>query len=278
MKLTLFIAVFLISLNAFCQEKPFSETFETDSSYVEIIRNSLYKCWHETYKYKDSVRFMTWFIDDTTQINYEQWKRKSDDTFFGISREYQKDGTLMYEWDHDKDSLKVNKVYYPYFDMLEEMRMKADSMIMRTYSKDFFTHYVQFEYEGSAWHGEWEVRNNDSVWSTRFIGNWIDPLKQKPNHFRLVYRVRLSKSDGKGTELGIEMDSLGNYVPSDDDRWGNYGFEEVKVEPRTFTIDKNKAIETAQSKGLVVNDSTEIHEFLFWEKSGERAFYNGKYR
>lgn len=275
MKQTLFLILFLGTINSFGQ---FSKVkIETDSSNIEVIRNSVYKCWEETYKYKDSVRFITWFIDDTTQIYYESWYKKNND-WFGISREYKKDGTIMYEWNHDKGICNVNRTFYPYYEMLEKMKIIADSLIIKTYSQDFFNNHVRFDYEGNAWHGEWKVYDKDTVWSTSMVGSWTEPMTRKPNHYRIVYRVRLSQNDEKGIELGIELDSLGNYFPSDDDRWGNYGFEVVKGNQRTFNIDKNKAIEIAKTNGLVVTDSSEIKEFLTWERFGEKDFFNGQYR
>jgi hypothetical protein len=278
MKPTLYLILFLLSVNAFSQKKPFKEIIETDSSTIEIIRNSEYKCWDETFKFKDSTRFISWFIEDTTQISYESWGRKSINKYIGISREYKKDGTLMYEWDHEKGICKVNRTLYPYYEMLEEMKIKADSMIIKTYSKDFFNNHVRFEYEGGAWFGEWKVYDKDTVWSTSSVGSWTEPMTRKPNHYRIVYRVRLSKNDEPGIELGIELDSIGNYYPSDDDRWGNYGFEAIKGNQRTFNIDKNRAIEIAKTNGLVVTDSSEISEFLTWERFGKKEFYNGQYR
>jgi hypothetical protein len=272
----IFIVLLFLALNSFGQ-KPFSEKFETDSSSVEIIRNSLYKCWNETYKFKDSTRFISWFIDDTTQISYESWGKKNNE-FFGISREYTKEGTLIYEWDHDKGICMVNRTLFPYYYMLEKMKLKADSLIIQTYCKDFFDKHVRFEYEGNASFGEWKVYDKDTVWSTNYCGSWTEPMTRKPNHFRIVYRVRLSSNDGKGIELGIELDSLGNYFPSDDDRWGNYGFEEIKGDKRTFHINKNSAIDLAKTKGLVISDTSEVSEFLTWESFGKKEFFNGQYR
>ncbi len=263
---------YITSFGQFSQEK-----IETDSSFIEVTRNSVYKCWEETSKYKDSVRFITWFIDDTTQIHYESWSKKNND-WFGISREYKKDGTLMYEWDHDKGICKVNKDIFPYFDMLEKMKLKADSLIINTYSKDFLTKYVRFEYDGNASFGELKVYDKDTVWSTRYIGSWTEPMTIKPNHFRIVYKVRLLPNVGKGIEIGIELDSLGNYFPSSDDRWSNYGFEDIKGETRTFNINIEKFKEVAISQGLVVSDTSEITEFLFWENFSKRKFYNGQFR
>jgi len=278
MKPTIYLLFFLFSINALCQNKPSWEIIETDSSSIEIIRNYLYKCWDETYKYKDSTRFIAWFIDDTTQVHYESWEEKTINRNFGISREYKKDGTIMYEWDHDKGILTVNRAYYPYYNMLEEMKIKADSMIIKTYSKEFFGDHIRFEYEGSAWFGEWKVFDKDTVWSTNMVGSWREPMTRKPNHFRIKYTVVFSQTDETGIGLEIELDSLGNYYPSKNDMWGNYGFEKVKGKQRTFNIDKNEAIEIAKSNGLVVTDSSEISEFLTWEKSGKKEFFNGQYR
>jgi hypothetical protein len=277
-KNTLIVLLFL-ALNSFGQ-KPFSEKFETDSSSVEIIRNSIYKCWDETYKFKDSTRFISWFIDDTTQISYESWGRKSSNTYLGISREYKKDGTLMYEWDHDKGICRVNRELYPYHDMLEEMKIKADSLIIKNYSKDFYDTHVRFEYDCSAYHGHYEklTTSEDTYWSEDYLGSWTEPMKSKPNSFLLRYQVRLDKEDIEGIELGIELDSLGHYIPSGDDTWNNYGFEDVRGDKKTFQINRKSAIVKAIEQGLMQADSSKIAEFLTWENFKKKTLYDGQFR
>lgn len=252
--------------------------FETDSSRVELIRNSLYKTWHETYKYKDSVRFITWFIDDTTQVHYEHWTTKANE-FFGISREFKKDGTLMYEWNHDNGFCEVNREFYPYYHMLEDMKKKADSLMIATYSQIFFDNHVRFNFNCTAYTGKWKEYSwaDEKQWILDYSGTWTEPMKSKPNSFLFRYDVKLDNSDWYQDLIGIKLDSLGNYVPSRD-RWNNYGFEEVETTTGTFSIDKEQAILIASKHGLKSDKESEISEFLTWEKFNNGEFYDGQFR
>ena len=99
MKLTIYITILFFSIQAFGQKKPFRENIETDSSSIEIIRNSVYRCYYETYKFKDSIWTNITYIDDTTQLNTEGWKTKSK-KYLGIWKEYNRQGELMYTWNY----------------------------------------------------------------------------------------------------------------------------------------------------------------------------------
>jgi hypothetical protein len=92
------------------------------------------------------------------------------------------------------------------------------------------------------------------------------------------YEVRLSPKDFKSEELGIDLDSLGNYVPSTDDRWSNYGFEDLKGEKKVFNIDTIVAKNIAKQNGLMESDSSKITSFLRWENFQQQTFYNGQFR
>ena len=265
MKQTLFIILFLLSLNSFSQEKPFSEIIETDSSTIEIIRNSLYKCWEETYKFKDSSRFISWFIDDTTQVHYENWGRKNSNSYIGISREYKKDGTLMYEWDHDKDIYKVNRTFYPFYELLEKMKAIADSLIISAYSKEFFEKHVRFDYDCYTYDKE------------GYVGSWTEPIERKPSEFLFRYSVRLSGSEWINEMIGMKIDSNGLYMPDEGFFGDPRGFEKVKSDYSTFNIGKNKAIVIAKEHGLIQTDSSEISEFLTWKSFEKLEFYNGQF-
>lgn len=70
------IALILSFTSSFGQ-KPFREVIETDSSKIEIIRNSVYRVYEEIFKKNDSVWFSVSYIDDTTKLNTEGWKLKN---------------------------------------------------------------------------------------------------------------------------------------------------------------------------------------------------------
>jgi hypothetical protein len=265
MKTTIVIAILLFSFKMYGQKKPFREVLETDSSSIEIIRNSVYRCYEETYKIKDSIWWNVTYIDDTTKLKTEGWKTKSG-KYLGTWKEFNRQGELLYTWNHETGICNVNKSLYPYHYLLERMKLKADSLIISAYSKEFFDNHVQFENDGSSY-------DKDG-----YVGSWTEPFKRKPTEFLFRYSVKLNSSDWYSEMIGINLDSLGNYIPSIDDLWNRYGFEDVKGDKRTFNIDIHKATKLAKTHGLVVTDTNEVAEFLTWENFQKQIYYNGQFR
>jgi len=278
MKHTIYIAILLFSFQAYGQKKPFKEIIETDSSTIEIIRNSVYRCYEETYKYNDSIWWNVTYIDDTTQLYTEGWKLKSG-KHLGIWKEYNRQGELMYTWNHEAGICEVNKSHYPYHDLLEQMKRKADSLIISAYSQEFFDNHVRFNFDCYAYNGHWtNLSDGEKYFMKAYSGSWTEPMKSKPNSFKFRYSVKIGETDWYPEMIGIDLDSLGNYVPSSDDTYNRYGFEDVKGNKRTFNIDVTKAIKKASQYGLVITDTTEISEFLTWENFKKQEFYNGQFR
>ena len=264
MKLNLlkFIIAFLTGLSAFGQFT--TEKIETDSTEIEIIKNSAYKIYEETYKKKDSVWYSVRYIEDSTQIKTEGWETKNGKRL-GIWNEYLQDGTLLYSWDHDKGICEINKSEYHYHHLIEEMKATADSLIISTYSNEFFENYVRFDYDCFAY-------DKDG-----YVGGWIEPIQRKPTRFLFWYSVKLPFSDWYDRMIGIELDENGRYIPNEG-FWDNYGFEKMKDEKKTFQIDRNNAMNIAKEKGLKVTDSSQINDFLKWEGFKKKEFYNGQFR
>lgn len=251
----------LTSLSTFGQ---FRQNIETDSSDIEIIRNSAYHIYEETFKNKDSVWYSVHYIRDTTRLNTEGWKTK-DGKYLGVWREYNFEGQLMYTRDYDNTTCVVNKDLYPYHELLEEMKSKADRLIISTYSKEFFDNHVRFDFNCNAYDEK------------GYVGSWIEPIKRRPTEFLFRYSVKIGDTDWSPEMIGIELDSDGNYLPSHD-FWNNYGFENVKSQKKTFQIDKSKAMETAKQHGLRTTDLDKVSEFLKWEKFKKTEFYDGQFR
>jgi len=276
--LIVFIFSFVSVFGQFSRER-----IETDSSTIEITRNSIYRIYEETYKNNDSVWYSVTYIDDTTKLHREGWSIiKHGERFgLGIWKEYNREGDLLYTRDYDKHTCVVNPEFYPYHDILEKMKLIADSLIIDAYGQEFMDKHVVFEFDCSAW-SKYKTKYSwaeDSVWAENFLGSWIEPLKSKPDSFRLRYQVWLNPADkySRYIELGIFLDEHGNYVAKDD-TWTNLGFELVKPENKKFIIDKNQAIVIAKQNGLVETDTSKIDEFLFWEKFRTREYYNGQFR
>ncbi|MGI8892910.1 MAG: hypothetical protein ACR2GN_05560 [Bacteroidia bacterium] len=273
------ITSLLILLTITSATGQFRQNISTDSSDIEIIRNSVYHIYEETYKNKDSVWYSVHFIEDTLRLNTEGWKRKSG-KHLGIWKEYNFDGQLLYTWDNDNGICEVNKEHFPYHDILQRMKAKSDSLVIATYSKQFFDKHVRFEYDCYAYN-HYKTKFGcceDSMWTHDYLGSWTEPIKAKPNSFKFRYQVRLHATDEMGIELGMDLDSLSNYVPTSDDFWNNYGFELVKTQNREFALSKTKAVEIAKNNGLSESDSNKIDEFLFWENFKKQQYYNGQFR
>lgn len=264
MKLSLlkFTIAFLIGFSAFGQFN--TEKIETDSTEIEITRNSTFKTYEETYKYKDSVWYSVRYTEDTTKINIEGWETKNGKRL-GTWNEYLEDGTLLYSWDHDSGVCKINKSVYQYHNLVEKMKTRADSLLISTYSNDFFKNYVRFNYNCSAY-------DKDG-----YVGGWIEPLQRKPTRFLFWYSVKLPFSNWYDQMIGIELDENGKYITSEG-LWDTYGFEQVNAENKTFQIDRNRAMNIAKEKGLKITDSTKVSETLKWEGFKKKEFYNGQFR
>lgn len=70
-----------------------------------------------------------------------------------------------------------------YHDLLEQIKKKADSLIISTYSKEFFETNVHFDFELNAY-------DDDG-----YVGNWIEPMERKPTNFIIKYSVKVDSSD-----------------------------------------------------------------------------------
>lgn len=278
MKILFYIPLFFFFANSFGQT-PFSEEIETVSSNIEIIRNSVYRIYTETFKRKDSVWYSVTFIDDTTKLNTEGWELKNGKRL-GIWKEYDREGNLLFTQNHDKHTCVVNPKMFPYHFMLEKMKQTADKMIIEAYGKQFMEKHIVFDFDCYAYdkYKTKSVISDDSLWTEDYLGSWTEPMTSKPNSFLLRYEVRLNQTDQNFIELGICLDSNGKYAPSEDDMTNNYGFEAVKAQNKNFTIDKDKAIELAKKVGLTETDKANIDEFLFWENFKKQKYFNGQFR
>lgn len=277
MRIQIFIIIAL-TLKAIYSFGQFSrQNIDTDSSSIEIIKNSVYHIYEETLNNKDSVWYSVHFIKDTTRLKREGWITKNG-KHLGVWKEYNFEGELIYTMDYDNAVCIKNKEFFPYSNLLEKMKLKADSLIISAYSQEFFDNNVRFEFDCYAYHGYWvEDIDNTKFWSCTSLGTWIEPLKSKPNTFLFRYSVRIGDTDWYPEMIGMKLDSSGNYMPSKD-YYNNYGFENVKSSEKTFKLNKLKAMEIAKQHELKTEDPDKISEFLKWEKFHRAEFYDGQFR
>ncbi|PKL80699.1 MAG: hypothetical protein CVV25_03075 [Ignavibacteriae bacterium HGW-Ignavibacteriae-4] len=272
------LILLICTLNSILVFGQYRQDIKTDSSDIEIIRNSEYHIYEETFHDKDSVWYSIHYIKDTTRLNMEGWKTKSME-YLGVWKVYNYDGKLMYTRDYENNTCIVNEELYPYHDLLKGIKEKADSLIIRTFSQEFFDNHVRFDFDCSAYHGYWETTRDrsETYWSQDYIGSWMEPMKSKPNSFIFRYSIKFGESEWYPEMIAIELDSNGNFVPSEDYS-SNYGFEDVKSQKKTFQISKKKAMKLAEQKGLTTTGTNKITAFLDWEKFNKAQFFDGQFR
>ena len=261
MKINILLAFFALfsGLSVFGQ---FSrEKISTDSSEIEIIRNSVYHIYQESFNNKDSVWRSVHFIKDTTRLTTEGWAKKSGHRI-GVWKEYNFNKQVLYTRDYDNAICEVNKKLFPHHGILEGMKKTADSLIISNYSQEFFDNQVRFNFNCYAY-------DKDG-----YVGSWTEPMERKPTKFLFRYQVRLKNSDWQSEMIGINLDENGNYIPSHAS-FNNYGFEKLNSENRTFEIDKTKAISIAKEHGL---EGENVSEFLKWERFNRATFYDGQFK
>ncbi|WP_298509952.1 hypothetical protein [uncultured Kordia sp.] len=255
------ILVFFVQSFAFGQ---FSrENIETDSSNIKIVRNSAYKTYTETYKHKNLEWYSVHFIKDTTRLHTEGWSLKDGENI-GVWNEYNFDGELLFTRDYDNATCTINKTLFPFHNLLEKMKKKADQLIIDTYSKTFFDNHVRFNFDCTA-------HDKDG-----YVGNWTEPMKRKPTEFLFQYQVKLKTSKWYDEMITIELDEQGTYILKKG-IGNNYGFEKATTKHKTFQIDEHKALDIAKTKGLKVNPSEEVIAFLTWESFRTKTFFNGQF-
>ncbi|WP_417861501.1 hypothetical protein [Winogradskyella sediminis] len=178
-----FLLTFFILISGLSVFGQFSrENISTDSSEIEIIRNSVYHIYQENFKDKDSVWRSIHFIKDTTRLNTEGWAKKSGQRI-GIWKEFNFDKQLLFTRDYDNAICDVNRKLFPHHEILDRMKKKADSLIISNYSQEFFDSQVRFNFNCSAY-------DKDG-----YVGSWTEPMKRKPTEFLFRYQVRLKNSD-----------------------------------------------------------------------------------
>ncbi|UFH33270.1 hypothetical protein LNP04_06005 [Chryseobacterium sp. C-71] len=257
------IIINLTFLNIFFYAQFEKKIIETDSTRIEIIKNSKYKVFNEIYKYKDSIWSKVTFINDTLKLKSKGWTTKQHKRL-GFWQEYNEDGDLMYSRDYDKNTCIINSKLYPYYDLLVETKKKADKLILENYGEKFMNNHVIFEFYCSAYE------------NSKYVGSWDEPLTDRPNRFIFDYSIRLKKTD-KPTYLRIEIDKNGQFVPQE--HYYNYaGFEKIKEKNKIFRISKDDAIAIANKKGLNSNNSGKVQDYLVWESLKTKEFYNGHFR
>jgi len=268
MKISLIATLIILSsINVFSQFERVE--IETDSTQIELVRNSVYRIWEETYKDKDSVFYSVRYIEDTAQLYIEGWKRKNGQ-YFGNWSEFKIDGTWLYTIDYSNHSWEYNKKEYKFQPLKDAMKGKADKLLIEKFGKEFFENNIAFNFYGHTYIGKWETYDSGTFWmQDQYLGSWIEPVKQIPNSFMLRYTIKLGNNEFYNDMLKVELDSTGNLIiePSKFE----VRVQEIVIPQKTkFTITKEKAIQIAKNNKL--EDIEEIYQAdlrFGWRKLAE---------
>lgn len=245
--------------------------FKTDSTSVELVKNSEYKIWEETYNSKDSIFYSVRYIKDTTQINIEGWHRKNGQ-YIGKWSEYKIDGTWLYTIDYDTHTWTYNKSEFKYQSLKDKAKIKADSILMRIFGEEFFKANIVFNFDGHTYFGKMEMYDTDPSWSQeKYLGSWIEPAQQKPNSFVIAYDIKLSNKEFYNDILYVDIDSVGNL------RDKSLILEKIQnAKKKKFTITKEKAIQICNQNTLKKSDNEYKTFFKFGYQENtpySRMFY-----
>jgi hypothetical protein len=189
----------------------------------------------------------------------------------GIARHYTRKGLLEYTQDYDKGEWIVyDKENYPFHEILNNLKLKADSLVSKMYGYDFL--------------------HNHTVWSPgeSYIVNekererWTGKLKSVPTKFDFCYHVRLDSLGIYKGYIYFDLDAKGNFLPSFKERgffFNSYGFENVpEANKGSFRLDYTAALLQAKSRGLIETDSTKAFGLLSWEPLRKMDIINGQFR
>jgi hypothetical protein len=185
--------------------------------------------------------------------------------YIGISKEFDDGGKLLYTIDHDKGIWNVsNKNDYPFYELQNKFKLKADSLVTAMYSKEFLE-------KNAIWNVVFSYLSNHNE-----SGNWTNKLKSKPTKFMFRYNVRFDKDRIYDNLIEFELDSLGNFIPNQYERV--FGFEEMPTNVNQgFRLTYDKAIILAKQNGLTQKDSARTEAFLVWKGFEKPQLYNGKF-
>ncbi|MBL7810271.1 MAG: hypothetical protein JNN28_20785 [Saprospiraceae bacterium] len=244
-------------------------TIETDTSAIELTKNSVYWIWEETLKGKDSVWYSVRYIKDTTQVHQEGWKKKNGRRI-GKWSEFTLDGTWLYTIDYTRHSWTYNPKKFKHQQLKDKIKKQADHILIRKFGQEFFDHNLVFNFYGHTYIGKWKTYETGNYWTQeKYLGSWTEPTDLKPNTLVLNYTIVLTEDEYYNDMLQVELDSSGNLIrePSKFD----IRLEEIVVPTKSrFTINREKAIQLCKQHPLqpAADAPWETTLRLGWRKMG----------
>lgn len=262
MRHILLIILTLLTTSSFSQE---NSKIETDTSVIETRyykEDNYYNIFNEL---KDSKKtyYSEFYLDTKTLKEQGVFV---DGNSFGLWREFFKDGKLKREINYDKGLITfVDKKAYPFYDLQNKMKEKADSLICKMYGNSFLTNNTVWSVGGSY------------IYNDKESGNWTDKLNNKPTKFLFRYDVKLDNEYKYDDLIEFELDDKGNFLPNEYEEV--FGFENVPENLRgSFKLKYSDALLKAKNLGLIENDTTKAVGLLRWENFKKPNIINGQFR
>lgn len=208
------------------------------------------------------------YYNDTNVPEHKSSYTLPDKRLTGATSKFDIAGDLEYQLDHDKGTWKMVKAdHYPYYQMLERMRAKSDSMIIAAYGQSFFSQSVR-----------WSPQSSVIYDGLATGGGWCDYETWKPTRFMLRYAIRLAGEETYDDLISVQLDSTGQlYFP-----FGKYddvkGFEKVG-QSKGMIMTKASAIAAATAQGMTPNGDHQPSTSLIWEYADTQKaeMYNGHF-
>lgn len=238
----------------------------TDSS---IIETKYFKSFNYIGVFNElndnSKTYFTQYYYDTKNLQ-ELSTFGEDGNYIGISEFYSNNGNLISKIDFDNGIwIFVDKKEFPFFDLQNYMKLKADSLVSEMYGYDFLIN-----------HTVWSI-GSSHIYNKNESSDWEDQLQDRPTRFLFRYHVKLDAKSLYKDLIEFELDSNGYFTPNQYE--SIFGFENVPDSLKGgFNLTLEDAINKAKQLGMTENDSTKAVGILRWENFKKPELINGQFR
>ena len=263
MKSLITIAFLFFSVHIYSQDK---QIIYTDSSRIEIdtaIRGQ--KSIEEFITGKNLVKW-TFIKNGVTQT------KAQFDTLehcIGVWYEYDEVGKLIRTENYENRTWTVyNTKLYPFKSLLDQMKSKADKIVINAYGVDFFKK-----------HTKWDFGQSTIYFKDESGGNWTDPINRKPTSFLIRYDIISDNGKLYDDMIEFQLNSKGELFFPLELYDEVKGFEKISSKS-SFKLTENEAIQKAKRLGLTETDTSKAEAFLYWDYFKEKKItqFNGQYK
>lgn len=258
MKLATIFPLLFVALIAHSQEA----TQLTDSSSIVSTIYPGGRAVKETIK-RSGLTYYKFYRNNTKVLTSTAFYN-SHDVLVGLAKEYDDNGNLLYSIDYDKGQWTIkNKSKYPFFNLQNKMKHKADSLIKLVYGKGFLLNQA-------IWNAGTSV-----IYNKTKSGNWTDTFKSAPAEFLFRYNVKIDKNHLYEDMIEFQLNAKGEFMPNPYE--AIYGFERLANKHPKFAISPAAAIAVAKRKQTAGSKAAKPEAFLRWECFKTSNLYNGKF-